>query len=203
MRSETAQHNRPKPVCIVVTGQAGAGKTTLAKKLGAALWMPVISRDEIKEGYVNTFRSSHGELPHETDGYVTDTFFDLVARYLGANVSIVIEAAFQHKVWDSRFAKIRETGTPIVVICSIDPVIAAKRHLQRGLEQPNRTRFHEDNRVTHYLKTGEFLYPAQYDPPDLGVLTIRVSTDGEYSPSIENIVKQIELHRNSGDFVEA
>ena len=38
-----------------MTGRAGAGKTTLSKKLGARLWMPVISRDEIKEGYVNTF----------------------------------------------------------------------------------------------------------------------------------------------------
>ncbi|MBA4125068.1 MAG: hypothetical protein H0X72_21705 [Acidobacteria bacterium] len=39
-----------KPKCIIVTGRAGAGKTTLSKKLGRQLWMPVISRDEIKEG---------------------------------------------------------------------------------------------------------------------------------------------------------
>ena len=43
-----------KPKCIIITGQPGSGKTTLAKKLGERLWMPVISRDEIKEGYVNT-----------------------------------------------------------------------------------------------------------------------------------------------------
>lgn len=44
-----------KPKCIIITGQPGSRKTTLAKKLGERLWMPVISRDEIKEGYVNTY----------------------------------------------------------------------------------------------------------------------------------------------------
>src|SRR2546426_6363156 len=38
-----------KPKCVIITGQPGSGKTTLAKKLGERLWMPVISRDEIKE----------------------------------------------------------------------------------------------------------------------------------------------------------
>lgn len=61
-----------KPKCIIVTGRAGAGKTTLAKKLGERLWMPVISRDEIKQGYVNTFGIEHDRLPPETDRFVTD-----------------------------------------------------------------------------------------------------------------------------------
>ena len=64
-----------KPKCIIVTGRAGSGKTTLSKKLGQQLWMPVISRDEIKEGYVNTFGVKHDQLPPETDRLVTDFFF--------------------------------------------------------------------------------------------------------------------------------
>ncbi|MEM1446573.1 MAG: AAA family ATPase, partial [Planctomycetota bacterium] len=47
------------PYCIIVTGRPGSGKTTLASKLASELWMPFISRDAIKEGYVNT----HG-VPH-------------------------------------------------------------------------------------------------------------------------------------------
>jgi Cdc6-like AAA superfamily ATPase len=61
-----------KPKCIVITGQPGSGKTTLAKKkLGERLWMPVISRDEIKEGYVNTYGVKHDQLPPDTNGLVS------------------------------------------------------------------------------------------------------------------------------------
>src|SRR5438046_2072899 len=43
-----------KPVLIVVTGQPGSGKTTLALPLSQALRCPRISRDEIKEGLIRT-----------------------------------------------------------------------------------------------------------------------------------------------------
>lgn len=90
-----------KPKCII-TGQPGSGKTTLAKKLGERLWMPVISRDEIKEGYVNTYGVKHDQLPPDTNGLVSELFFGIVNQYLAGHISVVIEAAFQHKVGSPR-----------------------------------------------------------------------------------------------------
>ena len=181
-----------KPKCIIVTGRAGAGKTTLAKRLAESLWFPLISRDAIKEGYVNTFGVKHDELPPETSGLVTDFFFDTVNQYLANKISVIIEAAFQHKVWEFRMPKILELGSPIIVLCSVDEIIAAKRHLQRGLDNPEREFYHGDNRVVHYRKTGEFLLPASYDAPQFDLPTIKVSTDGEYVASLNEIVKQIQ-----------
>src|SRR5580765_2973599 len=109
-----------KPKCIIITGRAGAGKTTLSKKLGQLLCMPVISRDEIKEGYVNTFGVKHDQLPPDTDRIVTDFFFDVVCQYLTNKVSVIIEAAFHHAVWEPRMPRIRELGDPFMVICSVD-----------------------------------------------------------------------------------
>jgi len=180
-----------KPRCVIVTGRAGAGKTTLSKKLGQQLWMPVISRDEIKEGYVNTFGIKHAGLPPDTDGIVSEFFFAVVFQYLANKVSIIIEAAFQHRVWEPRIPKIIELSDPLIIICSVDVEIAAQRHLQRGLADPRREFYHEDKRVSLYRATGQIGTPKQYAPPNFNVPTVHVSTENDYSPSLDQIADQV------------
>ncbi len=181
-----------KPKCIIVTGRAGAGKTTLSKKLGRQLWMPVISRDEIKEGYVNTFGLKHDQLSPDTDGFVYNFFFEIVCHYLTNKVSVIIEAAFQHAVWESRMPQILELSYPYIILCSIDVEIAAQRHLQRGLANPRREFYHDDKRVSLYRATGEIGMPRLYEPPNFDVPTLHVSTENDYSPSLDEITHHIQ-----------
>jgi predicted kinase len=181
-----------KPKCIIVTGRAGSGKTTLSKKLGQQLWMPVISRDEIKEGYVNTFGVKHDQLSPDTDGVVSNFFFNIVCQYLANKVSVIIEAAFQHAVWESRMPKIIELSDPYIILCSIDVEIAAQRHLQRGLANPRREFYHEDKRVSLYRVTGEIGTPRPYVAPNFNVPTLKVLTESDYSPSLDEITHQIQ-----------
>lgn len=63
------------PYLIVVTGRPGSGKTTFSKELGNEICMPVISRDQINEGYVHTLGKSHNELP-EAANKVATAWFD-------------------------------------------------------------------------------------------------------------------------------
>ena len=152
--------------------------------------MPVISRDDIKEGYVNTYGLKHDELPANTNGLVSELFFGIVNDDLAGNISVVIEAAFQHQVWEPRITKIVELAHVWIILCSVDDAVAARRHLQRGLENPDREFYHGDRRVAHYRKTGEILAPETYAPPEFSLPTIQVSTDGAYVPDIDEIVKQ-------------
>ena len=108
------------PKCVIVMGRPGAGKTTLSKELAQRLWMPVVSRDEIKEGYVNTFGVQHDQLPSETNRVVSDFFFEVVNQYLTNKVSVIIEAAFQHRVWQPKMPEIatidREIEIPMLLM---------------------------------------------------------------------------------------
>ena len=182
--------NNPK--CIFVTGRGGSGKTTLAKKLGQLLWMPVISRDEIKEGYINTYGVKHDDLPDDTNKVVSTFFFEVVRQYLANNISVVIEAAFQHRVWSAHVPAIAEIGDVFVVVCAIDDEVAARRHLERGLQEPKREFYHGDRQVREFRETGVMAAPEPWEPPELELQTIEVSTVGEYSPGLGEVVQWIE-----------
>ena len=180
-----------KPKCIIVTGRPGSGKATFCAELARRLWLPVVSRDQIKEGYVNTFGVKHDELPPDANAVATDIFFEIVDRYLANQISIIIEAAFQHKVWEPRLTRITELAQPLMIICAVDAETSADRHLNRGLREPEREFYHGDKRVVVYRETGEILPAGEYETPHFDIPTVAVSTEGEYSPPVDEIVEKI------------
>jgi predicted kinase len=175
------------PKCIIVTGRPGSGKSTLSKELAKLLYMPVISREEIKEGYVNTLGVRHDELLPDSNRLATEAFFDTVSYLLARKISLIAEAAFQHHVWQSRMDALTTSARVCFVICSVDSDIAADRHLQRGLNDPNREFYHGDKRVAVFREQGILEPAGDYHPPAFDLPTIEVSTLDGYSPALQAI----------------
>ena len=60
-----------------------------------------------------------------TNGIVNEVFFETILTLLKGNVSVVIEAAFQHKLWDLVVPRINEIALASVVICALNAELSA------------------------------------------------------------------------------
>jgi len=172
-----------KPYLIIVTGRPGSGKTTFAKKLGNEIFMPVINRDGIKEGYVHTFGKRHTELPQESNKITTEIFFDILMGFINNNISVIAEAAFQHGVWSYMLKRFMEKARIYLLICKVDDKVAHDRFTERSLNNPFREYFHGDKSID--------LSVSSYEDPHFDIPTIYIDTTGDYSSSITELSKTI------------
>jgi len=169
------------PTLVVVSGPAGTGKTTLAHALGGAIGCPAICRDEIKEGMVHA-SGGDGFEPASGDPLTVRTlpvFFDVVGMLVRAGVTVVAEAAFQHKVWAPNLEPMSDLARVRVVQCHTDATEARRRVAHRA---SSRTA-HADASVLDDDRYFERFVRLSADVPSINVDT----TDG-YDPELVAIV---------------
>ncbi len=171
-----------KPLLLIITGEPASGKTTLAHELSSRLHCPLLSRDEIKEGYVNTFNRSHEQMDSAVNWHVYETFFDAIELFIAKDISIIVEAAFQDKLWKPKLLSLADRATVKIILCNPTPEVARNRFEKRLQTDPGRKRFHGDDLhiVTNEVST--FL-PLNMNSPTMVVDT----TDG-YSPGLAEII---------------
>jgi adenylate kinase family enzyme len=179
-----------KPYLLIVTGRPGSGKTTFAKELGEKFFLPVISRDQLKEGYVHTFGKRHTQLPDNTNKIATDIFFDTIMNLLTSNVSLIAEAAFQHRIWSTMLEKYRNIARIYILICKVDGEIALDRFIKRGLDNRLREYFHGDKGVD-LARQGVELTVSPYEEPKIDAPTYYIDTTGKYDLSIQELGYEI------------
>jgi predicted kinase len=155
-----------------------SGKTTLAHQLAATLGCPALCRDEIKEGMV----ASHpGFVPAPSDHLTKRTyhlFFEAIALFLKAEVTLVAEAAFQHRLWWQGLEPLTDLAMLRIVRCQAPTELTRQRALTRMAAEPTRAA-HAD--------TKHFSVQQNFDFIHLDAPTLDVDTSDGWRPSLEKI----------------
>lgn len=179
-----------RPVLVVVSGHAGAGKTTLAHRLAAAIGCPAVCRDEIKEGMAAALAA---ERPSAFAGSAGDAltmrtlpvFFSVIEMLLRGGVTTVAEAAFQHHVWQPRLQPLTGLADLRVLHCSASAEVAFSRVRQRSSNNPLR-QVHAD----HWPDAGTFArHSAAFRQLALSVPALEVDTTDGYRPDLASIAR--------------
>ena len=118
--------------------------------------------------------------------HVYGTFFRAVALLLRHGITLVAEAAFQHKLWVPKLEPLQAVAQIRIVVCSIDPVLAHTRFIRRALADPERASYHGRGWIQPDSAENA-LRMRTYAPPQLAVPTLLVDTSDGYTPSLERI----------------
>jgi hypothetical protein len=123
MTHPDAPEARPdeRPLLIAIRGAYATGKTTLARKIGDALGIPVLSRDEIYGGLMATA----GFPPQEPGGDASRKgvaiFYSAIRHLLESGVSLVAEQGFRRGVAEADLAPLTSISRPRITTVHAPP----------------------------------------------------------------------------------
>ncbi len=179
------------PLLVVVSGPPGSGKSTLADELARAIPCPALSRDEIKEGLVHALEGYTSAQGDELSLRTLEIFFGLVGTLVDEGVSLVAEAAFQHRLWEPTLTPLLERARIHIVRCHVDPAVAWERINRRADELPARRLVHGDPSLDDSFE--RFVAKlAGFEPVVLPVPTIDVDTSAGLEPALDAILRTLE-----------
>jgi predicted kinase len=174
----------PAPTLIVVSGPPASGKTTLAHALAPMIPCPAICRDEIKAGMAHPagpdFEAAAGDpLTMRT----LEAFFEVIRVLVGAEVSLVAEAAFQDHLWRHGLEPLLERVRLHIVHCEVDTEVAWSRATQRVAPRAAHAVGAHVHELDAWMERYASFERVSIDAPSLSVDT----TDG-YAPTLDEIV---------------
>ena len=95
------------PLLVLVTGLPCSGKTGIASRLSAELALPMLAKDDIKEGLFDTLGFGGRERSLELSRAAYAILYRQVRRFLSAGLSLIAESNFDPVPAAAELAAIR------------------------------------------------------------------------------------------------
>jgi predicted kinase len=175
-----------QPLLVVVSGYDPSA-TELAQAIARAIPCPAICRDEIKEGLVYGLEDYTPERGDEMNREAAETFFGVVDFLVGAGVSAVAQASFQHPLWEHGLGPTLDRARVRVVQTHGDPEVAWERMARRAALNPARLAVHGDPSLREPYESFRQKWES-FQALSLPVPSIRVDTTDGYEPGLDEIV---------------
>lgn len=150
----------------------GSGKTTLARELGDALHLPVVSRDLIKTGMHVTVDSTDPAEIKRFANAAFDVFYATVELLARGGASVIAEGAFHRDLSAASLARLGDVGDVVHLALRTDPDLALRRYRERA-ERGERHPAHADLFNLERLAANADVYLLDAPEPVLEVDTAR------------------------------
>ena len=169
----------PRPLLVLVSGHPGAGKTTLGRALGDAMFMPHLNRDRLRDGMdpldqLRTWR----------------VFLDTIRLWLDNGISVVADQTLYLGMVDD-LRSLTNHGDVVNVLVRCDH--AYERWYAKVTADPRGVGPDFDAVIERVIRQRD----EMANPLPLGVPVIEVETNDGYEPPLDQLIAHIAAARST------